>query len=75
MYKALYDYKSTLKDYLNFKSGEQFTILDKSRSDWYLAQNGFGEVGYVPYNYITKINVGKEMHSVNLLMLKFYVTD
>ncbi|KAJ8301354.1 hypothetical protein KUTeg_020341 [Tegillarca granosa] len=56
MYKALYDYKSTLKDYLNFSSGEQFTILDKSRSDWYLAQNGFGEVGYVPHNYITKIN-------------------
>ncbi|XP_069141891.1 NCK-interacting protein with SH3 domain-like [Argopecten irradians] len=52
MFKALYDYNSSNSKYLSFKAGDQFTILNSSHVDWFLAQNGFGEVGYIPRNYI-----------------------
>ncbi|KAH3717720.1 NCK-interacting protein with SH3 domain-like [Dreissena polymorpha] len=54
MYRALYDYKTDVKKYLSFQTGDQFTVLDTSQQDWYLAQNGFGEVGYIPKNYVVK---------------------
>jgi hypothetical protein len=57
MYRALYDYLSSLPDYLSFEAGDQFTILDSSHKDWFLAQNGFGEIGYIPRNYVAVDNV------------------
>ncbi|XP_063406825.1 NCK-interacting protein with SH3 domain-like isoform X2 [Mytilus trossulus] len=54
MYRALYDYNSTRKGYLTFVKGDDFSLLDKKHGDWVLAQNGFGEVGYVPATYISK---------------------
>ncbi|XP_076073672.1 NCK-interacting protein with SH3 domain-like [Mytilus galloprovincialis] len=54
MYRALYDYNSTRKGYLTFVKGDDFSLLDKKHGDWLLAQNGFGEVGYVPATYISK---------------------
>ncbi|CAC5411706.1 unnamed protein product [Mytilus coruscus] len=54
MYRALYDYNSTRKGYLTFIKGDDFTLLNKKHGDWVLAQNGFGEVGYVPATYISK---------------------
>ncbi|XP_021368220.1 NCK-interacting protein with SH3 domain-like, partial [Mizuhopecten yessoensis] len=57
MFKALYDYNSSNSKYLSFKAGDQFTILNSNHVDWFLAQNGFGEVGYIPRNYITHEDV------------------
>ncbi|XP_033746321.1 NCK-interacting protein with SH3 domain-like [Pecten maximus] len=57
MFKALYDYNSSNSKYLSFKTGDQFTIINSSHVDWFLAQNGFGEVGYIPRNYITHEDV------------------
>lgn len=54
MFRALYDYKTDMKQYLSFQTGDQFTVLDSSNKDWFLAQNGFGEIGYVPKNYVVK---------------------
>lgn len=62
MFRALYDYKTDLSGYLTFSSEDQFTILDSSQKDWYLAQNGFGEVGYIPKNYVTKDKVSASTH-------------
>ena len=63
MYRALYAYKSELPKYLSFEAGDRFTLVDTSVSDqWYLAQNGFGGVGYVPFNYIKRIEVGNDMN-------------
>lgn len=58
MYRALYDYKTDLKQYLSFQAGDQFTVLDGSQKDWFYAQNGFGEIGYIPKNYVSKNEVG-----------------
>ncbi|XP_071083281.1 NCK-interacting protein with SH3 domain-like [Haliotis cracherodii] len=56
MYRALYDYKSKLPQYLSFLGGDKFTVLDGSRSDWLYAQNGIGQLGYIPNNYVIKID-------------------
>ncbi|ESP03425.1 hypothetical protein LOTGIDRAFT_137389 [Lottia gigantea] len=68
MYRALYDYKSNLADYFTFEKGDKFTLLEEnnddivtgpqshSKKDWLLAQNGIGQIGYVPYNYIDKFD-------------------
>lgn len=57
MLRALYDYKTDTKQYLSFQTGDQFTVLDSSNKDWFLAQNGFGEIGYVAKNYVVKDEV------------------
>lgn len=54
MFRALYDYKTDMEQYLSFQTGDQFTVLDSSQKDWYFAQNGFGEIGYIPKNYVVK---------------------
>ncbi|GFR82860.1 Nck-interacting protein with SH3 domain [Elysia marginata] len=61
MYRALYAHKSKLPKYLSFESGDKFTLVDTSVSDqWFLAQNGLGEIGYVPFNYIKKVEATTE---------------
>ena len=57
MYRAVYEYKSTLARYLSFQVGDEFTVLENANKDWFLAQNGFGEIGYVPKNYMAKEEV------------------
>lgn len=57
MFKALYDYKTNLARYLSFQAGDEFTLLENANKDWFLAQNGFGEIGYIPKNYMAKENV------------------
>ena len=58
MYRALYAHNSKLPKYLSFEPGDKFTLVDTSISDqWFLAQNGLGEIGYVPFNYIKKVEV------------------
>lgn len=60
MYRALYEYKNRMPEYLSFKAGDQFTILDRTNKDWLLAQNGMGQIGYVPYNYIKSVKMMPE---------------
>lgn len=62
MYRALYDFADKRSDCLSFTTGDKFTILDSSRSDWYFAQNGFGQIGYIPSNYIVEDNVSAKFY-------------
>ena len=57
MYRAQYDYKTNLARYLSFQAGDEFTVLENANEDWFLAQNGFGEIGYIPKNYMLKETV------------------
>ncbi|XP_060558045.1 NCK-interacting protein with SH3 domain-like [Ruditapes philippinarum] len=57
MFRALYDYKTDMQKYLSFVTGDQFTVLDSSQKDWYFAQNGFGEIGFIPKNFVVKDQV------------------
>ncbi|KAK3104104.1 hypothetical protein FSP39_024455 [Pinctada imbricata] len=54
MFRALYNYNSTIPEYLSFEKGDKFTALRASHGDWIQVENGFGEIGYVPRNYVVE---------------------
>ncbi|XP_013393365.1 NCK-interacting protein with SH3 domain-like [Lingula anatina] len=54
MFRALYDFEATVPHTLSFNRDDKFTVIDQKHPDWWLVQNGFGEVGYVPGTYVTK---------------------
>jgi hypothetical protein len=57
MYRALYEYKAPSPEYLTFCAGDQFTVLGNRNKDWFEAQNGLGQIGLIPGNYIKKVQV------------------
>ncbi len=57
MYKALYDFESGEDQALTFNADDHFTVMDTVDPYWWLVQNGFGQVGYVPANYLVKDEV------------------
>lgn len=65
MYRALYDFESDSAQALVFHAGDQFTVLEQTDEHWWLAQNGFGQIGYVPHNYIDKDQVGLRWKNAN----------
>jgi hypothetical protein len=52
MYRALYAFENSAENTLCCKAGDRFTILDSSNKDWWLAQNGRGQLGYIPASYL-----------------------
>ena len=60
MYRALYPFENDDSNVLCCKAGDKFTVLDSSDANWWLAQNGKGQVGYVPANYLAIDEVGCE---------------
>ena len=62
MYRALYRFNSTDDQALSFEAGDQFTVMDTTDNNWWLVQNGFGQVGYAPTNYITSDDVSITLH-------------
>ena len=59
MYRALYAFENNADNVLSCKAGDKFTVLENSDEHWWLAQNGKGELGYVPANYLTVDEVFK----------------
>ncbi len=57
MYKAAYQYESQDASSLSFQENDRFTVMDTSNEFWWLVQNGNGQVGYVPANYLEKDDV------------------
>ena len=58
MFRALYDFQATEGTSLSFEASDQFTVMDTSDPYWWLVQNGYGQVGYVPANYLQHDEVG-----------------
>jgi len=59
MYRAQFAFDSREAGVLPCAVGDQFTVLDSSNEQWWLVQNGKGQVGYVPANYIVADDVRK----------------
>ena len=57
MYRAQYDFECTEDQALSFSANDTFTVMDTSDPYWWLVQNGYGQVGYVPENYLVKDDV------------------
>ena len=58
MYRAIYSYEGQQEHTLDFIEDDQFTVMDTRDQYWWLVQNGFGEIGYVPANYLEADEVG-----------------
>lgn len=52
MYRALYKFSSSDHGALSFKENDKFTVLEARDEHWWLVQNGFGNIGYIPKNYV-----------------------
>lgn len=59
MYRAQFAFDSHEAGVLPCVVGDQFTVIDCSNEQWWLVQNGNGQVGYVPANYIVADDVRK----------------
>jgi hypothetical protein len=59
MYKAKFEFTSKEPKALNFQPGDQFTVMEFVDKHWCLAQNGYGQVGFIPNDYIEKDEVGR----------------
>ncbi|XP_064633439.1 NCK-interacting protein with SH3 domain-like [Lineus longissimus] len=57
MYKAKFDFTSKEPKALSFRAGDQFTVIEFVDKHWCQAQNGYGQVGFVPNDYIEKDEV------------------
>ena len=57
MFRAMYDFTSREATALSFQCSDQFTVMDTSDPYWWLVQNGYGQIGYVPASYLQQIEV------------------
>ena len=59
MYKALYDFVSPEAKTLKISKGDRFTVIEYADEHWWVAQNGKGEVGFIPRAYVEKDEVSR----------------
>eukprot|EP00039_Didymoeca_costata_P031660 m.35811 g.35811 ORF g.35811 m.35811 type:complete len:757 (+) comp8963_c0_seq1:237-2507(+) len=60
-YIALYNFTGTEKDDLSFKKGEKLFVVEASpMKKWWTAQNGAGETGQIPANFVRKPGLESE---------------
>ena len=59
MLKALYDFKATFAKTLSFRENDIFILhqISTKQRNWWQVVNANGQVGYVPSNYVTTIQV------------------
>ncbi|VDM17219.1 unnamed protein product [Hydatigera taeniaeformis] len=54
---AKFDYKATDTQELDIQKGEKLTLMDDTQH-WWKVMNSFGQVGYVPSNYVKRSKQG-----------------
>uniref|UniRef100_A0A5K3FDL4 SH3 domain-containing protein n=1 Tax=Mesocestoides corti TaxID=53468 RepID=A0A5K3FDL4_MESCO len=54
---AKFDYKATDNQELDIHKGEKLTLMDDTQH-WWKVMNSFGQVGYVPSNYVKRSKQG-----------------
>ena len=59
---ALYNFTGSNSEELSFSKGDKLVIIDKPLEDpeWWKARNSRGEIGLVPRNYVTYIEINEE---------------
>ena len=56
-YQAVYDYSSTAEGMLSFRSGDRFTVKNRTNDDWWAVQDAKGDIGLVPVSYLEPLLV------------------
>lgn len=69
LFVALYDYDARTAEDLTFRKGDKLKILNNSDGDWWQAQlMGPNTVGYIPSNYVAKIQSIEAEEFVQMLI-------
>jgi len=66
---AVYAFTAIESGDLSLVKGEQYIVLDDSQDHWWQVENSTGEVGFIPSNYVKKID------DVGLTSFDWYVGD
>ncbi len=66
---AVYPFTAIEPGDLTLSKGEEYIVLDDSQEHWWQVQNGSGEVGFIPSNYV------KEKDALGLQNHDWYVAD
>jgi hypothetical protein len=76
MLKALYDFKATFAKTLSFQESDMFILhqANTKQRNWWQVVNSNGQVGYVPSNYVTTIQV-RDVSVLEPFVLKSRVTN
>jgi len=54
--RAINDYYASVTDELDLKEGAEYTVMQTSPSGWWYAVNDDGEDGWVPSNYLVRLD-------------------
>uniref|UniRef100_A0A3Q1H101 Tyrosine-protein kinase n=1 Tax=Anabas testudineus TaxID=64144 RepID=A0A3Q1H101_ANATE len=57
---AEYDYTPVSAQDLELRKDEEYTILEKSDTNWWKARDQYGKEGYIPSNYVVEAESGLE---------------
>ncbi|KAG7517791.1 tyrosine-protein kinase BTK [Solea senegalensis] len=57
---AQYPYSPMTEQDLELRKDEEYTILEKSDTNWWRARDKYGKEGYIPSNYVAKVENGLE---------------
>lgn len=57
VYQAKYDFSSKTNGMLSIRSGDQFTVKNRTSDDWWTVENRDGEIGLVPVSYLEAVQV------------------
>ncbi|CAG5132713.1 unnamed protein product, partial [Candidula unifasciata] len=53
---ALYDYQARTESETSFHKGDHMELIDDSHPDWWLVKLANGQEGYVPYNFVARLD-------------------
>ncbi|XP_047141451.1 cytoplasmic tyrosine-protein kinase BMX isoform X2 [Hydra vulgaris] len=51
---AKFDYNTTQETDLPLKKDQEYTVIDVSKVNWWLARDEFGKIGYIPSNFVVR---------------------
>lgn len=66
---ALYPFKAIESGDLSLEKGKEYEIVDDSQEHWWKAKDQYGNIGYIPSNYV------KEKDLLGLQKYEWYVND
>ena len=58
-FRATFDFTRTAVGMLSFRSGDEFTVRNRTNADWWTVEDSKGEMGLVPVSYLEAVAVSE----------------
>lgn len=74
MLRALYDFKATIEQTLDFSRNDYFVLTSTSNKErnWWHVVNCEGRIGYIPSNYVETITVSLQKLFFYSILFNFF---